>query len=165
MSSSAPSPSGAALRRIARAFALVSVIGASTVACGMVMMNRHVQVPPASDFGLGPRSSQHGTFTATLVPAQKLSVGKTQQVSLAVVDKAGSPVDSANITINGGMPQHGHGLPTRPQVRPGDAAGRYTIAGLRFNMGGWWVVSFVIRAPSAAGQPAKADSVTFNIRL
>ena len=110
-------------------------------------------------------SSQHGAFTATLVPAQKLSVGKTQQVSLAVVDKAGSPVDSANITINGGMPQHGHGLPTRPQVRPGDAAGRYTIAGLRFNMGGWWVVSFVIRAPSAAGQPAKADSVTFNIRL
>lgn len=159
-----PATTGASLRRLARALTIVTIIGASTAACGMLMM-RHVTVPPASEFGLGPRTSQHGSFTATLVPAQKLSVGKTQQVSLAVVDKAGSPVDSATITINGGMPQHGHGLPTRPQVRSGGAAGRYTIAGLRFNMGGWWVVSFVIRAPSAAGQPATADSVTFNIRL
>ena len=156
---------GTPLRRLARALALVSLIGGSTIACGMVMMRRNVTVPPPLEFGLGPRTSQHGAFTATLVPAQKLSVGKTQAVAIAVVDRTGNPVDSATITINGGMPQHGHGLPTKPQVRNGTAPGRYTIAGLRFNMGGWWVVSFVIRTPDRDGRSAAADSVTFNIRL
>ena len=28
----------------------------------------------------------------------------------------GQPVEDADITVNGGMPQHGHGLPTSPQV-------------------------------------------------
>ena len=155
---------GAALRRLARTATLMSLIGASTIACGMVM-NRHVAVPPASEFGLGPRTSHNGAFTATLIPARTLAKGSTQAVSLSVVDRAGAPVDSATITINGGMPQHGHGLPTKPKVREGDAPGRYTIAGLRFNMGGWWVVSFVIRAPGNAGQVPATDSVTFNVRL
>jgi hypothetical protein len=37
--------------------------------------------------------------------------------------------------------------------------GRYTIDGLKFNMGGWWELKFAIAA--AAGR----DSVTFNLAL
>lgn len=155
---------GSAIVRFARAAALVMLIGASTIACGM-LMRRHVTVPPTSEFGLGPRTSQHGAFTATLIPARKLAVGPMQAVSLSVLDRDGAPVDSATISIDGGMPQHGHGLPTKPRVRGGDAPGTYTIAGLRFNMGGWWVVSFVIRTPGGAGQAGATDSVTFNVRL
>ena len=164
LKSSSVATTGPSLRRIARTLTILVLIGASTAACGMLMM-RHVPVPPASEFGLGPRTSQHGDFTATLLPARPLSVGQTQAVALSIVDRNGTPVDSATITINGGMPQHGHGLPTRPKVREGDVPGRYAIAGLRFNMGGWWVVSFVIRTPAAGAHPAATDSVTFNVRL
>jgi hypothetical protein len=57
------------------------------------------------------------------------------------------------------MPQHGHGLPTRPQVTKGTGAGVYQIEGVRFSMGGWW--TFVLDIQGAAG----TDRVTFNLGL
>lgn len=78
--------------------------------------------------------------------------------TITVVDRDGAPVDGARITVMGGMPAHGHGLPTTPVVRPlGD--GRYLIDGLRFNMPGRWVVGFRIRTKAAI------DTVTFPLEL
>lgn len=76
-----------------------------------------------------------------------------------VTDAAGAPVEDALIDIDGGMPQHGHGLPTAPQAGDHLGDGRYRIEGVRFNMGGWWELRLTVRA--AAGQ----DAVTFNIVL
>ena len=72
---------------------------------------------------------------------------------------AGAPVDSAVITIDGGMPQHGHGLPTKPRVTRALGHGDHLVEGLKFNMGGWWIVRF--RINSATG----ADSLVFNLKL
>jgi len=115
--------------------------------------------PAANEFGLGPRASTNGLFQATLVPDRPLAVGAMQQLKLSVVGRDGRPVEGAALTVDGGMPEHGHGLPTRPRVSSTADAGLYVVAGLRFNMGGWWVLKFGITA--AAG----TDSVTFNIRL
>jgi hypothetical protein len=93
------------------------------------------------------------------MPQPTLKVGPMQSVPLSVVDRDGRAVAGAEIAIDGGMPQHGHGLPTKPKVAQGSEAGAYIVAGLRFNMGGWWVIKFTISA--AAG----TDSVTFNVRL
>jgi hypothetical protein len=68
-------------------------------------------------------------------------------------------VDSASITVDGGMPQHGHGLPTRPIVTKHLGEGEHLVEGMKFNMGGWWVVKFAIS--SAQG----SDIVTFNLEL
>jgi hypothetical protein len=57
------------------------------------------------------------------------------------------------------MPQHGHGLPTKPVVTRYAGNGDYVVDGMKFNMGGWWVVKF--RVSSAAG----IDSLVFNIKL
>ncbi len=57
------------------------------------------------------------------------------------------------------MPQHGHGLPTAPQVTKNLGDGRYRIEGVKFNMSGWW--TFEVAVDSADG----SDSVTFNIVL
>jgi len=71
----------------------------------------------------------------------------------------GQPVTDAVITVDGDMPQHGHGLPTRPQVTKHLGNGDYLVEGLKFQMGGWWVVDFTIDANG------KHDTVRFNMIL
>jgi hypothetical protein len=71
----------------------------------------------------------------------------------------GKPVEKAVITVNGGMPQHGHGLPTSPQVTEDLGNGDYRVEGMKFQMPGWWDVRFNI---TANGQ---SDNVTFNFIL
>lgn len=49
-------------------------------------------------------------------------------------------VTGATIKVSGGMPAHGHGLPTRPIVTESDTPGVYHIDGMKFTMPGEWVV-------------------------
>ena len=69
----------------------------------------------------------------------------------------GAPVEGAVLRIDGGMPQHGHGLPTAPQVTTYLGDGQYLIEGVRFNMSGWWE----FRLDISAGDTS--DSITFNL--
>ncbi|MFO7584101.1 MAG: FixH family protein [Anaerolineales bacterium] len=79
--------------------------------------------------------------------------------TLTVTTPDGTPVENAEIMVDGGMPQHGHGLPTNPQVTEYLGNGEYRVEGLRFQMTGWWEVKFNI---STGGQ---TDSITFNLTL
>ena len=69
------------------------------------------------------------------------------------------PLTDASIGVDGDMPQHGHGLPTRPQVTKHLGNGDYLVEGMKFQMGGWWVVDFTIEANG------KQDTVRFNMIL
>jgi hypothetical protein len=146
------------------AFAAVLVMSAAvaTTGCGHVMMMMHgknIARPPVTEFGTGPRTSASRQFVATLEPDQPLRPRRMHTLRVAVTDAAGVPVDDANIQIDGGMPQHGHGLPTRPRVTRALGHGLYEIEGVRFNMGGWWEFKLAITAPSGS------DVVTFNLAL
>jgi hypothetical protein len=118
-----------------------------------------VRRPAASEFGLGPRQSAAGRYTATLKPAESLRPRKLQKIEVTVSDADGKAVDGAKITIDGGMPQHGHGLPTKPRVTKSLGGGVYVIEGVRFNMGGWW--EFKLAIAGNAGN----DTITFNLAL
>ena len=145
------------LRKTILAAAIILTVGACSHA--MKMFGRGVKKPAATEFGLGPRTSAQGRYVATLQPAETLRVRKLQSIQVKIADAAGQPLDGAKITIDGGMPQHGHGLPTRPRVTKQLGDGTYLIEGVRFNMGGWW--EFKVAVDGAAG----ADSVTFNLAL
>lgn len=69
----------------------------------------------------------------------------------------GKPVSGASIHVMGGMPEHGHGLPSQPAVSSAERPGEYRITGLNFNMAGWWEVSLYI------AHEKRDDSVTFNL--
>ena len=116
-------------------------------------------VPAQSEFGLGPRTSAQGLYTATLQPAESLKPRKLQTIEVTLKDAKGQAVDGASIAVGGGMPQHGHGLPTQPRVTKALGGGVYVIEGVRFNMGGWWEFKLAI-----AGN-AGTDVVTFNLAL
>jgi hypothetical protein len=150
-----------AMRRTARLLAIVA-IAISMTACGHAMMmirGTGATRPAASEFGLGPRTSAAGRYVAALEPASPLRPRQMQTVRVTVRDAEGRAIDQARISIDGGMPQHGHGLPTRPRVTRTLGDGVYEIEGVRFNMGGWW--EFTLAIAGSRG----ADTVTFNLDL
>ncbi len=118
-----------------------------------------VQRPAATEFGFGPRASAKRVYTATLQPRQPLRLRQLQTVPVLLVDASGRPIDGAAVSVEGGMPEHAHGLPTQPRVNRSLGGGVYEIEGVRFSMGGWWELKLVIDSP------AGADSVTFNLSL
>ena len=142
-------------------FILVGILVALSALAGghLLMMRGGAPRPPASAFGTGPRTSAAGMYMATLASAQPLRTRTMQTIAVTVIDPFGYAVDGAHITVDGGMPQHGHGLPTRPRVTRQTGRGTYEIDGVRFNMGGWW--EFKLSITTAAG----TDVVTFNLNL
>ena len=124
-----------------------------------LMMATGVKRPAETEFGLGPRMSESRLYTAMLVPAEPLRVRKMHNMTVVITDADMHPITDAQITIDGGMPQHGHGLPTQPRVTSNTGGGVYEIEGVRFNMGGWW--EFKLWITTAAGR----DLVTFNLSL
>jgi hypothetical protein len=116
-------------------------------------------VPPANEFGLGPRFSEKRLYSATLNPPTQLRTRQMQTLRVAIVDSNGRAVDDATLAIDGGMPEHGHGLPTRPRMTRVLGGGAYEVEGVRFNVGGWWEFKGTINSERGA------DTVTFNLSL
>lgn len=134
----------------------MSVVVAISLLSGCMMM---AQAPRDLDFAR-TRLSEGANYRATIRPeGDSIPRGRLQQWTLHLETASGAPVDSAVITIDGGMPQHGHGLPTKPRVTRALGHGDHLVEGMKFNMGGWWVVKF--RVNSATGQ----DSLVFNLKL
>jgi hypothetical protein len=147
--------------RLLLPIALAAALLAGSAACGHLAMMGHgsAERPGAEAFGFGPRASAKQTYTATLQPQEPLRVRRLQTVAVRITDTNGMPVESAVISVDGGMPEHGHGLPTQPRVTRMLGTGLYEIEGLRFNMGGWWELKLAIESP------AGRDTVTFNLSL
>lgn len=133
-------------------------LAATGAVIGHALMSRAHPMPPESEFGFGPRLSATGQYVVRIERAQPFPTGALLTTRIRVTAPNGEPIDGAAITVDGGMPQHGHGLPTKPRVTRSLGDGRYEIGGLKFNMGGWWVLTF-----GFGGSPA--DSVTFNLSL
>ena len=71
----------------------------------------------------------------------------------------GEAVTGATVTVEGDMPEHGHGFPTEPEVTGEKAPGVYLVEGMKFSMPGWWTVTLIV---SAGGHE---DRATFNLDL
>ena len=106
------------------------------------------------------RVSEAGIYRGTIRPqGDSIPQGRLQRWTLHLETAGGAAVDSATILVDGGMPQHGHGLPTKPVVTRHAGNGDHVVDGMKFNMGGWWVVKFRVSSP------AGSDSLVFNIKL
>jgi hypothetical protein len=141
--------------KVSRGRVAVAAVALSLLTGCMMRM-----VPPSNlDYGR-TRSSEGGLYRGVIHPdGDSIPKGKLQRWTLHVEGTNGTPIDSASIAVDGGMPQHGHGLPTKPLVTRRLGNGDYLIEGMKFNMGGWWVVKF--RVSAAAG----VDSLVFNLKL
>ena len=134
----------------------VAAVATLLVASGCMMFAK----PPKDLDYSRTRTSQGGLYRATIKPqGDSIPQGKLHRWVLHVETASGAPVDACEIAVDGGMPQHGHGLPTKPRVTRDLGNGDHLVDGMKFNMGGWWVVKF--RVASTTGR----DSVVFNLKL
>ncbi len=103
------------------------------------------------------KASTTGVYQVALVPpATAPAINQIHSWTVKLSDPTGSPVRGALFSVDGGMPQHGHGLPTKPRVTGELADGTYRLDGMKFSMTGWWAIKLNIQGPKGA------DTVTFN---
>lgn len=98
----------------------------------------------------------HSSFTSEIEP---IPVNQMHTWTLHLTDAEGQPIEGAEITIDGGMPAHAHGLPTAPQVTEDLGDGNYKVEGVRFNMSGEWVMNLHINKDD------NSDDLTFEFTL
>jgi hypothetical protein len=115
--------------------------------------------PPDLDLALS-KSTDHGGYIASLAADQSpIPVGSIHTWTVKVTTPDGKPATDVAIAIDGGMPQHGHGLPTKPEVTTDLGDGNHLIEGMKFNMPGWWTLTVSIEGPKGP------DKATFNVVL
>jgi len=127
----------------------LAVLGFAAAAAGC-------STPANLDLSLDKPTAAGVYRVALQPPAQPPAINQMHswKVTLAMPD--GQPVAGAKFAVDGGMPQHGHGLPTQPRVTRELGNGTYQLDGMKFSMTGWWEVKLAIDGP------AGPDQVTFN---
>ena len=83
---------------------------------GLTMLFMHFWMAPPDDLDLSrEKPSANKVYMVAVAPEREPLDRNTLHAWIATVKAAdGSPVEDARISVDGGMPQHGHGLPTAP---------------------------------------------------
>lgn len=114
---------------------------------------------PAPSYSL-TRTTDEQKFIVTLNPlATPVAINQIHSWRIKLTTASGVPVTKAVFYIGGGMPDHGHGFPTRPSVTTELGDGQYLLEGMKFSMHGRWEIKLAIQ--TAAG----SDMVTFNTMI
>lgn len=113
---------------------------------------------PPTDLDLAlDKPSDAGLYRVALVPPERApAINQLHSWTVKLTTPEGAPVSGAAFVVGGGMPQHGHGLPTQPRVTRELPGGAYQIDGMKFSMTGWWEVKLAVKGPQGP------DKVTFN---
>jgi cytochrome c5 len=96
--------------------------------------------------------STSGQLCVDIVLAGPPRMGSYASWDVKVTGKDGRPAE-VSLSVRGGMPAHGHGLPSKPVVRR-VGPGAFTVEGLMFNMPGEWVVQFDLHTNGATSDMA-----------
>lgn len=107
---------------------------AMLVACGLILVSPNVD---AADYTV--------TYTA---PEGQPRINRMHSWVLHIVDESGAAVEGAKVEVDGGMPEHDHGLPTKPRVTAELGGGDYRLDGVRFHMSGLWEIVIKITTES-----------------
>jgi hypothetical protein len=145
------------VRMPAARYGVVAIVVVVVVAAWFLLAGRHA--PPEGLDLARVKSTEQDLYQVSIEPESgPVKQGPLHSWIAAVKSANGTPIVDATVAVDGGMPDHGHGLPTAPKASHiGD--GHYRIDGIRFNMGGWWELRLTINGP------AGTDAVVFNIML
>ena len=113
-----------------------------------------------ADFSLITGDGKNLAITSEVSPVQ---INRMHSWRLRLTDADGAPLSNASIEVRGGMPDHDHGLPTRPEVAGGAEPGVYLLRGLRFHMPGRWLLEFTIALDGEEGGIEDGASLELNL--
>ena len=129
----------------------------ATISLAALAATTGCMAPPQDlDLALTRPSIDHRDFVTLQPPAKPAAIDQLHAWQVRLTSPAGVPLAQARIQVDGSMLQHGHGLPTQPQVTSELPDGGYLTEGMKFSMTGWWAIELAIDGP------AGTDRVTFN---
>lgn len=117
------------------------------------------------------QSSEQGVFEVTLDPGvekvgddkqgldQAIEINQFLEWVVTITTPDGEFVTPARVAVSGGMPMHGHGLPSQPQVSEYLGDGKYRLKGLMFSMNGRWELALDIQSKG------QRDRVVFDLKI
>lgn len=90
--------------------------------------------------------SQSGALRASYVSDElPVPLNRIHTWTLHLETTSGVPLENAEVSVDGGMPAHNHGLATAPAVTAYLGNGNYRLEGLRFHMQGDWELRITVR--------------------
>jgi len=106
-------------------------------------------------------TSEQGNFVVDLIATDaEIKLSEFLSWQLVIRDAySNQGVAPVRVVIGGGMPAHGHGLPTQPEVTGHTGDGHYQLEGLMFNMAGQWQLVLQI------GTKKILDRVVFDLTI
>jgi hypothetical protein len=131
--------------------------GSAIAILGALVLAGCMTPPAALDLSLTRPTIGQKYVVAIQPRTPTITINQLHAWEVQVLSPEGAPVLHAHIDVDGGMPQHGHGLPTRPRITEELGEGRYLLEGMKFSMTGWWVIKLKIEAAQGG-----MDAVTFN---
>jgi len=99
---------------------------------------------------ISPPSIADGLIVTYTTPDGDLAINQMHSWILHIEDEDGLEIEGAIVDVAGGMPEHDHGLPTKPRVTEELGGGDYRLDGMRFHMKGYWEI--VVSVTTDAGQ-------------
>ncbi len=111
---------------------------------------------PESQSWTSDSGNLRASYASAVVPVP-LNQIHTWVVHLETSD--GAPVENAEVSVDGGMPAHNHGLATAPVVTAYLGNGDYRVDGLRFHMQGAWEMRVTVR------QAGTSDRIVIPLNL
>lgn len=145
-----PAPGKIMLRKLTASAALTALA---------TLMTGCVTQPTDLNLSLDKKSASDLYRVALVPPAQMPAINQMHSWKVKLATPEGTPVHGAKFLVDGGMPQHGHGLPTQPRVTRELEDGTYALDGMKFSMTGWWELKLTIQGPQGV------DKVTFNTMI
>ncbi len=92
--------------------------------------------------------SEHGFYTIEFSNhLDHLPLRQMHTWQVKILDENGNDFIPGNISINGGMPSHGHGLPSEPKFTRYLGNGKLQLEGVLFNMAGAWELRVTLTGP------------------
>ena len=143
-------------RRALLGVASALILSAVVAGCAMHLGG---EVPANLDYGQVRLSEQSVYRVSYRADSAPIPINRMHTWTLHVETADGRPVSDATVQVDGDIPQHMHGLPTRPRVTRNLGNGDYLVEGIKFQMGGWWVMSFAVSADG------RSDVAKFNLQL
>lgn len=123
--------------RLKRWFGKKSVSTASLVICLLV---------------LSPKSFAEDLVVTYTTPGGNFAINQMHSWILHIENADGLEIEGAVVDVEGGMPEHDHGLPTKPRVTEELGGGNYKLEGMRFHMSGYWEIVVSITTDSGTSK-------------
>jgi hypothetical protein len=131
--------------------------GSSSASPGAEGCTPSATPPPAVSGSRRVTTKQGAYIVEWTTDPQPVVSGELFSVRVTLRDAAtGAPVEDGTVQVDARMPQHGHGMATRPEDDRGtcDAAGAcrhpggvYVTRGMKFHMPGEWTLTFQVEGP------------------